>query len=112
MRQQPNGTPGKKPTAPSVKVRPGRKPRPQRASPSQKRRLSRQAHQALELLAVDPRGLAEALLLTYGFTRDLLAGLLHAGLATAQRQAVKVGGETIKVVRFRITDAGRRAIEG
>lgn len=66
----------------------------------------------LELLAVDPRGLADALLLTYGFTRDLLAGLVRAGLATAQRQAAKVGGETIQVVRFRITDAGRRAVKG
>ena len=61
---------------------------------------------------MDPRGLADALLLTYGFTRDLLAGLVRAGLATTQRQAVKVGGETIQVVRFRITDAGRRAIKG
>jgi hypothetical protein len=76
------------------------------------RRLSLKARQALELLAVDPHGLAEALLLTYGFTRDLLAGLIDAGLATAQRQRVKVGGRTTEVVRIRITEAGRRALEG
>ena len=81
------------------------------ASPPRKRRLSLKARQALELLAVDERGLAEALLLTYGFTRDLLAGLVHTGLATAQRQTVKAGGQTIKVIRIRITEAGRQAIE-
>ncbi len=82
------------------------------ASSLRKRRLSLKARQALELLAVDQRGLAEALLLTYGFTRDLLAGLVYTGLATAQRQAVKAGGKTIRVIRIRITEAGRRAIEG
>jgi hypothetical protein len=93
MPKQPNGTPGRKPS-----------PR--------KRRLSLKARQALELLAVDQRGLAEALLLTYGFTRDLLAGLVHTGLATAQRQTVKASGKTIEVVRIRITEAGQRALEG
>ena len=82
------------------------------ASSLRKRRLSLKARQALELLAVDQRGLAEALLLTYGFTRDLLAGLVYTGLATAQRQAVKAGGKTIRVIRIRITEAGRRALDG
>jgi len=82
------------------------------ASSLRKRRLSLKARQALELLAVDQRGLAEALLLTYGFTRDLLAGLVYTGLTTAQRQAVKAGGKTIRVIRIRITEAGRRALDG
>ena len=81
------------------------------ASSPRKRRLSLKARQALELLAVDQRGLAEALLLTYGFTRDLLAGLVYTGLATAQRQTVKAGGKTMSVVRIRITEAGRRALD-
>jgi hypothetical protein len=51
------------------------------ASHPQKRRLSLKARQALELLAVDQHGLAEALLLTYGFTRDLFAGLVDTCLA-------------------------------
>jgi hypothetical protein len=79
---------------------------------SPRKRLSLKARQALELLAIDQRGLAEALLLTYGFTRDLLAGLVGTGLATAQQQTVKAGGKTIRVVRIRITEAGRRALEG
>jgi hypothetical protein len=82
------------------------------ASSPRKRRLSLKARQALELLAVDQRGLAEALLLTYGFTRDLLAGLVYTGLATAQQQTVKAGGKAMRVVRIRITEAGRRALEG
>ncbi len=82
------------------------------ASRSRKRRLCTKARHALELLAVDPRGLAESLLLTYGFTTRMLAQLVLAGLATAQRQTVKVGGERTEIVRIRITEAGRRAIEG
>ncbi len=82
------------------------------ASPSRRRRLSQKARHALELLAIDQRGLTETLLLTYGFTRGMLAGLVDAGLATEQRQTVRAGGKTIEVVRIRITDAGQRALEG
>src|SRR5258706_192210 len=53
------------------------------ASPSQRLRLSQKARYALNLLAVDQRGLTETLLLTYGFTRRMLAELVRAGLATA-----------------------------
>ena len=79
---------------------------------TRKPHLSTKARDALALLAVDPRGLAEALLLTYGFTRRMIAQLVLAGLATAQRQAVKVGGERTEIVRIRITEAGRRALRG
>jgi hypothetical protein len=73
-------------------------------------RLTPKARRALDLLAVDQRGLAETLLRTYGFTFRMLAGLIRAGLATAQRQTARAGGQTIKVVRIRITEAGRHAI--
>jgi len=73
-------------------------------------RLTPKARWALELLTVDQRGLTETLLRTYGFTLRMLAGLIRAGLATAQRQTVKASGQTIKVVRIRITDAGRQAM--
>jgi hypothetical protein len=42
----------------------------------------------------------------------MLANLVRAGLATAQRQRVRAGGKTMEVVRMRITEAGRRATEG
>ncbi len=73
-------------------------------------RLTPKARRALYLLAVDQRGLTETLLRTYGFTFRMLAGLIRAGLATAQRQTARAGGQTIKVVRIRITEAGRHAI--
>jgi hypothetical protein len=73
--------------------------------------LSQNARRALELLTVDPRGLAEPLLLTYGFSRKMLAGLISAGLVTAQRQTVSVSGQPVEVTRVRITEAGRQALE-
>jgi hypothetical protein len=74
-------------------------------------RLTPKARRALELLAVDRRGLTETLLLTYGFTHAMLAGLVRTGFATAQRQTVKTGGNTMEVVRIRITEAGRDALD-
>jgi hypothetical protein len=50
-------------------------------------------------------------LLADGFTVDTLADLVREGLATAQRGTLRVGGRTIRVERYCITDAGRRAIE-
>jgi hypothetical protein len=124
MRKQ-RALPGKRP--PSAKVRLARKPRQQqnrRARLSahrkdaeqwdvmgRKSRLTPKARSALELLAVDRRGLTETLLRTYGFTLRMLAGLIRAGLATAQRQTAKAGGQAIKVIRVRITEAGRQEIE-
>ena len=73
-------------------------------------RLTPKARRALELLAVDERGLTETLLRTYGFTRGMLSNLLRRGFATAQHQTAKAGGQTLEVVRIRITDAGREAL--
>jgi hypothetical protein len=77
-----------------------------------KRRLSTEQRQALELLAGDPHGATEELLvLARGFDSDMIAGLVPRGLATAKRERMKAGGKTVEVVRVRITEAGRRAIE-
>jgi len=80
-------------------------------APSHKHHLSQSARRALELLTVDPRGLAEPLLLTYGFSRKMLAGLTRTGLVTAQRQTVRVSGQPVETTRVRITEAGRQALE-
>jgi hypothetical protein len=49
-------------------------------------------------------------------SRDLvlseLAWLALAGLATVVTETLRAVGPTIKVERVRITDAGRKAIEG
>ena len=42
---------------------------------------------------------------------DMIAGPFRTGLATAERETMKAGGKTIEVIRIRITDVGRRAIE-
>jgi hypothetical protein len=45
-------------------------------------------------------------LLAHGFTVELLADMVRAGLATAQIERAHFGGQT----RVHITDAGRRAL--
>jgi hypothetical protein len=51
-----------------------------------------------------------ALIYAHGFTADLLAELVHDGLATAKPGTVRAGGRPIEVTRIKITDAGRRAL--
>jgi hypothetical protein len=73
--------------------------------------LSAEQRRALELLAGGPRGYTKARLFADGFAIDMLADLVREGLATAQRETMRVGGRQIRVERYCITDAGRRAIE-
>ena len=49
-------------------------------------------------------------MLAHGFNIDMLARLVHDGLATAHREPVRVDGRMIKVARVRITNAGRIAL--
>jgi hypothetical protein len=82
------------------------------ASPPRKR-LTTEQREALELLANDPQGATEELLvLVHGFDGGMIADLVSSGLAMARRENMKAGGRTIEVVRIRITGAGRRALEG
>jgi hypothetical protein len=64
---------------------------------------------ALLLLAGIPFGATDAAISANGISRLTLARLIRAGLATTQRDT-KAGGQTVG--RIRITDAGRRALEG
>src|SRR5262249_61801171 len=52
----------------------------------------------------------EAIMLAYGFKTELLVQLVNAGLATATIEHRAVGRRRVKVVRMRITAAGRRAL--
>jgi hypothetical protein len=79
---------------------------------SPRRRLTRKQRRALELLASDPRGVTETLMLANWFTVTMLASLVRAGVATARREVVKAGTKTPNVERYYITDAGWRALEG
>jgi len=66
------------------------------------------------MLADAPRGVSEEILVVvHGFSAEMLAGLVLAGLATVVTETRGVRrGVTIKVEHIRITDVGRRALEG
>src|SRR6266536_44084 len=69
--------------------------------------LPYQQRRALKLLAGSAKqGCTEAFLLAHGFTVELPADMVRAGLATAQIERAYFGGQT----RVHITDAGRRAL--
>jgi hypothetical protein len=72
--------------------------------------LTAEQRRALTMLAGDHYGATEALMLAHGFRRPMLAGLVVAGLATVVMETMKAGAATIKVERYRITDAGRNAL--
>ena len=76
-------------------------------------RLSPEQRRALEVLAdAGQNGATEALMLAHGFTRETLAGLVLADLATVVTRMMRVGGATtMKIDRYLITDDGRAALE-
>jgi hypothetical protein len=82
---------------------------------TRKRRLSPQPRRTLELLrllASSPHGATEALLVrVHGFDSDMVASIVRAGLATAERETMKVVGKPVEVVRLKITAAGQETIE-
>jgi len=77
-------------------------------------RLSREQRRALKMLADAPRGISEeVLVVAHGFSAEMLAGLVLAGLAAAVAETKNVHrGLTIDIERVRITTEGRRTIEG
>jgi hypothetical protein len=79
----------------------------------QEHRLSPEWHRALQLLASNPRGATEDLLvLGHGFSSEMLAKLVLAGLATVVTETLRTDGGPCKIERVMITDAGKRALEG
>jgi hypothetical protein len=80
-------------------------PRRPRRGPKPDRR------RALELLAASPDGCTEAIMLAHGFPVPLLVDLCIAGLASATLERMVAGGRPVEVVRIKITEAGRKAIE-
>jgi hypothetical protein len=75
-------------------------------------RSSRERRRALEILAGTPRGLTEHFLLGHGFSLEMLSSLVLAKLAIVVTEPMADRGLTLMVERFRITDAGRTALEG
>jgi hypothetical protein len=74
-----------------------------------KRKIDNDRRRALSLLAGSPNGHNEAIMRAHGFTPDLLADLVRAGLATSHVE--RVGRRRpIEVVRLRITKLGWKAL--
>ena len=74
-------------------------------------KLNADQRRALELLAL-LQGCTGATLLAHGVRIDVLADLARAGFVTAYREPANAGQRQIEVARMRITNAGRRALEG
>ena len=51
-------------------------------------------------------------LFSRGFEFELIADLVRTELATVQLESMRKRGRTVEVARVRITDAGRRLLEG
>lgn len=83
------------------------------AAPSRNMPLNAEQRRALVVLIRNLHGVMEDLLmLTHGFDRALIAGLVDEGLVTTRREIVtSAGGATIEVVRIRISEVGQRALE-
>ena len=74
-------------------------------------RLSAEQRRALAILAdAGQRGCTDQLMMAHGFTFDILAGIVRAGLATATLRRKRAVRRMNEVARLRITDAGRRAV--
>jgi len=73
--------------------------------------MSHRLRLALEMLAdAGAHGTTEFSFVSR-FTPELL-DLVRDGLATAEREVLRKGRRVIEIVRVRITDEGRRALEG
>jgi len=57
-------------------------------------------------------GVTDTSMLARGFTLAKLGILVGKGLAIVRWKPIRAGGRTIEVGRFRITDVGRRALDG
>ena len=74
--------------------------------------LTAEQRRALMLLARNTHGATEALMLAHGFRPEMLARLVLAGLTTVVTETMRAGARTVKVERYRITDDGRKALDG
>jgi hypothetical protein len=71
-------------------------------------KLTDEQRAILRMLAASPRGYSLSTVMARGFAIETLRGLVGAGLANMQRDAV--GPRKTKIPHLRITEAGRKAI--
>jgi hypothetical protein len=76
-----------------------------------KSRLDGEGIRALTLLAENRDGCSRAIMSARGFRLLLLDQLICAGLATSYIQREQRGDKAIVIVRVKITEAGRKALQ-
>jgi len=74
-------------------------------------RLDDDRRRALAILAENPDGCTRAIMLARGFPLALLNRLVRTGLATSHHDREERPDKPIEIVRLRITEAGRRALQ-
>ena len=75
--------------------------------------LSAEQRAVLERLADSTQnGATEAIWQAHGFSIEMLDELVRARWVTATPGAVRSSGRLIRVRRFRVADAGKKALEG
>jgi hypothetical protein len=72
-------------------------------------RLTAERLRALLLLARNPNGCTEAMMMAHGFTTEMLEEFVTTGLAKASPEQMKIARRLRKVICFQITDLGRKA---
>jgi hypothetical protein len=73
--------------------------------------LTAEQHRALAVLrGAGPSGTSQALLMSYGFSVSMIAGLANRGLATLGREKVQAGDRSVKVAKVWITAVGSDAL--
>ena len=73
--------------------------------------LTAEQHRALSVLrGAGPSGTSQALLMSYGFSVSMIAGLANRGLATLGREKVRAGDRSVKVAKVWITAVGSEAL--
>jgi len=74
-------------------------------------RLSRERRHVLQILASSEHlGVTEAIIMAYGVSMATPAGMVCDGFVTVVVETVRADDRTIKVRRFRITEAGRKLV--
>jgi hypothetical protein len=71
--------------------------------------LAATRRRALAVLDSSPDGCTEAIMLAHGFTAELLIELVQEDLASVTSECTR-GRNEGKVIRFKITQAGRQAL--
>jgi hypothetical protein len=73
--------------------------------------LTAEQRRALAVLTgAGPNGTSQALLMSYGFSVSMIAGLISRGLATLRRDKVQAADRSVEVAQVRITAVGTEAL--